>query len=144
MTSSRRALFGAILASSMPMVAAAQSGGSVSAAPLEHSRVELPAGRHVVIRNRTVFVGPPPSWNLTVYIETPTPAADVAGVRQEATDLANVLPIAAYEAREGSPPSRVIVLVCRTQACVEMRGMPDELFTFVRDASGRWVLSGKS
>jgi hypothetical protein len=71
---------------------------------------------------------------LTIHIQSPTPASESARLAREAKELADL------HIASGSlgPLARVIVGVCRTQACLEMREIPSEMFFFAARPDGSW------
>ncbi|HTI62281.1 MAG TPA: hypothetical protein VL524_02145 [Gemmatimonadaceae bacterium] len=102
--------------------------------PANDTPLTLPSGILVRERNLVVFLGHNAS-SLTVVIETPTPATDSARVADETREVANLH--SAFAQSNGL--SHIMVLVCRTQACLEFRERSAELFDFVRGADGTWV-----
>ena len=104
-----------------------------AAGPMNDTPLSLPSGTVVRVRNLVVFRGQQSS-NLTLYIETPTPAADAITVRQEAAELVELH--SEFAQRFGI--RRALIGICRTQACLEMREIPAEMFHFVRDLDGSW------
>jgi len=102
--------------------------------PANDTPLTLPSGILVRERNLVVFLGHNAS-SLTVVIETPTPATDSARVADETREVANLH--SAFAQSNGL--SHIVVLVCRTQACQELRERSAELFDFVRGADGAWV-----
>lgn len=95
--------------------------------------VTLSSGTVVRVRSIIVFVGPS-GKSLTLYIETPTQAAESAQIERDAKEL-----IGRYgESATSGPFVRAIVSVCRTQACLEMREPPSELFFFAKQPDGSW------
>ena len=101
--------------------------------PLNDIAVTLSSGTVVRIRNIVVFRSQKGS-RLTVYVETPTPSTERARVALEAKEIAGLQVTSASSAN----PTSVHVVVCRTQGCLEMREMPQEMFSFVRQADGAW------
>jgi hypothetical protein len=93
----------------------------------------LSSGTVIRIRNIVVFRGPTGS-RLNVFVQTPTPPTDRARVALEAKEIAGLKLASASTDSAGT----VIVVVCRTQACLEMREMPPEIFLFVRQTDGSW------
>ncbi|HEY4216837.1 MAG TPA: hypothetical protein VGM67_06840 [Gemmatimonadaceae bacterium] len=81
----------------------------------------------VVFRGRTVSV-------LTIKIQTPTPAANASRVAREAQEVATLHDAVA----RAQGISRIAVDVCRSQACVELRGTAAKTFQFVRGRDGTW------
>jgi hypothetical protein len=110
-----------------------QSPTPTSPYPANDSPVTLSSGTVVRVRNLVVFVGPS-GKALTLYIQSPTPASDTARVAREAKELVDM-----HSASRGlGPLTRATVGVCRTQACLEMREIPSEMFFFVAQADGSW------
>jgi hypothetical protein len=114
-------------------VAMSQSPTPSSPYPANDTPVTLPSGTIVRVRNIVVFVGPN-GKSLTLYIETPTHAADSARVAREAKE---VVDIHARSTTHG-PFGRARVCICRTQACLELREEPREMFFFVPQSDGSW------
>ena len=107
-----------------------RSGGPY---PMNDVPVTLPSGTIVRVRNIVVFAGLR-DRTLTLHFETPTEPADSARVAREARDLIEI-----YGASKAlAPLARARVGVCRTQACLEMRDEPQELFSFERRPDGTW------
>jgi hypothetical protein len=104
------------------------SSGSEASSPypLSDAPFVLPSGTTVRLRNRIGFRGHH-SQRLTIVIETPTPATAVAQLRKESRQLAEMLRQFADAARI----DRLTVMICRTQACVEMREPSNEMFHFL-------------
>jgi hypothetical protein len=114
-------------------VARGQSPMPASPYPANDSPVTLPSGTVVRVRQLVVFTGPH-GKALTLYIQTPTPALDSARLAREAKELVDL-----HGASGGlGPLARATVGVCRTQACLEMRGTPSEMFFFVAQSDGSW------
>jgi hypothetical protein len=125
------------------IVAAVFAGASKSAVsqvptqnnpyPINDISVTLSSGTVVRIRDIVIFQGQNGS-GLTLYFQTPTPPTEVDTVASEAKEVAGF--------QLNSPTrekiSTVSVGVCRTQACLEMREMPKEMFLFVRQPDGSW------
>jgi hypothetical protein len=110
-----------------------QSSTPASPYPVNDSPVTLPSGTVVRVRNVVVFAGPR-GKDLTLYIESPTPAADSARLAREAKELVDL-----HRASGGlGPLARASVGVCRTRACLEMRQIPTEMFFFVAQPNGSW------
>ena len=101
--------------------------------PTNDISVTLPSGTLVRVRNIVVLVGPQ-GKALTLHFQTPTEPADSTRVAREARELLEI-----YGASTAlGPLARARVGVCRTQACLEFRGEPDEVFSFHRRADGSW------
>ena len=71
---------------------------------------------------------------MTLYIESPTLPSDSVRLAREAKELVDL------HATSGSFGllARAAVGVCRTQACLEMREIPTEMFFFVAQPDGSW------
>jgi hypothetical protein len=95
--------------------------------------VTLSSGTTVRVRNIVMLAGPG-GKSLTLYIETPTHAVDTVRVAREAKELVD---LHGGSAALG-PLGRVSVGVCRTQACLEMREAPNEMFVFLPRPDGSW------
>jgi hypothetical protein len=99
--------------------------------PMNDIAVSLSSGTVVRIRNIMIFQNQNGS-RLTVYVETPTPSTEPERLALEAKEIA--------ELQLKSPTigslNSVGVAVCRTDACVEMREKPEELFLFDRKSDG--------
>ena len=114
-------------------VAMSQSPTPNNPQPMNDTPVTLSSGTVVRVRNVIVFVGPS-GKSLTLYIETPTQAADSARMERDAKEL-----IGRYaESATSGPFVRAIVGVCRTPACLEMREPPSKLFFFSKQPDGSW------
>jgi hypothetical protein len=114
-------------------VAMGQSPTPASPYPANDSPITLPSGTVVRVRNLVVFVGPR-GKDLTLYIQSPTPASDSARVAREAKELVDL-----HAASGGLGQFvRAIVGICRTQACLEMREIPSEMFVFAAQPDGSW------
>ena len=94
--------------------------------------ITLSSGTVVRIRNMVVFQNQNGSALLAVYIETPTPSTEPKRLALEAKEVAGL--------QVKSPTigtlTRVIVAVCRTNGCLEMREKPREMFSFIRKSDG--------
>ena len=101
--------------------------------PQSDTPLTLPSGTVVRVRNLVVFVSEGRS-GLTIQIETPTPSADSAKLAREALELVEMH----NEFAKLRSLSSIRVAICRTQACVEMRELPHETFTYDR-VNGAWV-----
>jgi hypothetical protein len=102
--------------------------------PLDDAPLTLPSGTTVRVRNLVVFQGRT-KRQLTIMIETPTAATDTERLAREAKELANMhQQFAEMEHLDG-----ITVAVCRTQACLETREVPSEMFRFVRGIDGHWT-----
>lgn len=86
-------------------------------------------------RNLVVFRGRNGS-SLTITIETPTATTDSTRVAQEALEVAALHD--QYARVQGI--DRIAVAVCRSQPCLELREIANELFHFVRGADGTWAV----
>ena len=102
--------------------------------PANDTPLTLPSGTVVRVRNLVVFRGHSGS-TLTIMIETPSPAADSGRVAQEALELARLHD----EFADKQAIGRIVVAVCRTQACLETRERPSEMFQFIRRTDRTWV-----
>jgi hypothetical protein len=121
------------------MVAAARGVSAQSLSlpypyPANDTPLTLPSGTVVRTRKLIVFRGHNVS-SLNVVIETPTPATDTARVASEAQAVANLH--ATFAQSNGL--TRIMVSICRTQACLEMRELPAESFDFSQSADGSWI-----
>ena len=114
-------------------VAMGQSPVPPSPYPANDTPLTLPSGTVVRVRNLVVFAGSG-GRALTLYIQSPTLPSDSARLAREAKELVDL------HAASGSfgPLTRTTVGVCRTQACLEMREMPSEMFLFVAQPDGSW------
>ena len=101
--------------------------------PLNDIAVTLSSGTVVRIRNIVIFRSQRGS-RLTVYVETPTPSTERARVAVEAKEIAGFQVRSAPTAN----PMSVRVVVCRTRGCLEMREIPREMFSFIRQSDGSW------
>lgn len=111
----------------------AQSPAPAGGYPLEDVPVTLPSGTVVRVRDVIVFAGAA-GKTLTLYIQSAMPASDSAALARDARALVD-----RYGASgELGPLARVIVGICRTQACLEMRAVPSEMFEFVAGPDGSW------
>jgi hypothetical protein len=113
-------------------VAMSQSPTPNNPQPMTDTPVTLSSGTVVRVRNIVVFVGPS-GKSLTLYIETPTQPAESAQIERDAKEL-----IGRYGESASGPFVRAIVSVCRTQACLEMREPPSEMFSFIQQPDGSW------
>lgn len=102
--------------------------------PLEDTPLTLASGTTVHVRNLVVFEGGA-KRQLTIVIETPTAATDTKRLAREAKELANMHQQFAEMERLDS----ITVAICRTQACLETREAPSEVFRFVRAIDGYWT-----
>jgi hypothetical protein len=107
-----------------------------AAYPMSNTPLTLASGTVIHVRNRIVFRGTN-AHTLTLYIETPTEAADSARVLGEARELAEIH--SEYARTQGV--DAIHIGVCRTQACLETREVPTELFRFIRAMDGSWQLA---
>ena len=106
--------------------------------PMNDIPMTLSSGTVIHVRNIVAFKHEDQA-TLTVYIETPTPPNQTDRVLQEAREVAAIQVKSPF----GPNTSHVNVGVCRTQACLEMREIPTEMFLFVRQPDGSWQ-AGKS
>ena len=101
--------------------------------PMTDTPVTLSSGAVVRVRNVVVFAGPS-GKSLTLYIETPTQATESAQIERDASEL-----IERYgQSATSGPFVRAAVIVCRTQACLEMREPSGEMFSFVQQPGESW------
>lgn len=114
-------------------VAMGQSPVPPSPYPTNDTPVTLPSGTVVRVRNLVVFAGQGGNA-LTLYIQSPTLPSDSARLAREAKELVD---LHAVSGNLGTL-ARATVGVCRTQACLEMREMPSEMFFFVAQPDGSW------
>ncbi len=105
-------------------------------------RLALSTGTVVHARNFVIFEkrgdarSPKPPASLTIYVDSPTPAADSARLAPEAREVA-----AAFdEFARTKAIGQIDVAICRTQACVERREAPAQSFWFARARDGKWVV----
>ncbi len=125
------------------VVAAVFAGASKSAVsqtstqnnlyPMNDIPVTLSTGTVVRIRD-VVVVQSQNGSGLTLYIQTPTPPSEADRVASEAREVAGFQ----VKSPAWEKISTVSVAVCRTQACLEMREIPKEMFSFVRQPDGSW------
>jgi hypothetical protein len=101
--------------------------------PNNNIPVTLSSGTVVRIRNVVVFRGQNGN-GLTLFIETPTPATELERVAAEAREVLKFQ----FKSPSNESPAMVSIGVCRTQACLEMRERPREMFSFVRQPDGSW------
>jgi hypothetical protein len=101
--------------------------------PANDSPLTLPSGTVVRQRNLVVFRGQN-GTSLTIVIQTPTDRADSVRVAREAQEVAALHD--AYARAQGI--ARISVAVCRSQSCLELREVANEMFHFVRAADGSW------
>jgi hypothetical protein len=126
------------------VVAAVFAGASESAVsqvptqnnpyPINDISVTLSSGTVVRIRDIVIFQSQNGSSGLTLYFQTPTPPTEVDRVASEAKEVAGFQ----VKSPTREKISTVSVGVCRTQACLEMRERPKEMFFFVRQPDGSW------
>jgi hypothetical protein len=117
-----------------PSNVVAQSPTPNSPYPANDSRLTLPSGTVVRQRNLVVFRGQNEA-SLTIVIQTPTDSTASDRVSREAQEVAALHD--AYARSRGI--SRISVAICRSQACLELREVANEMFHFVRTADGLWV-----
>jgi len=98
--------------------------------------VTLPSGTVVHVRN-VVIVSGKIGRSLTLYIETPTPQAKSKQLASESSELVDKWND--FSKQHGI--DRVIIAICRTQACLETREITTEMFRFDRQADGSWKAS---
>ena len=112
--------------------------------PLSDVGVALPSGTVVRLRDVVVLqsgkgTGPlhgVPGNTVTLYIETPTPSTEPERLAIEARELLGL-----HETFRPVKEATVArVGICRTRLCLEMREIPQEIFSFVRRADGSWTL----
>ena len=101
--------------------------------PANDARLVLPSGTVVRVRNLVVFRGHSGS-NLTIMIQTPSAASDADRVANEALEVARLHD----EFADRQSVGRIIVMICRTQACLETREPSTEMFQFVRQTDRTW------
>jgi hypothetical protein len=99
--------------------------------PMNDIAVTLSSGTVVRIRNIVVFRSQNGS-GLTVYIETPTLSTEPERVALEAKEVAGLQ----VKSRKSDGATSVSIGVCRTQGCLEMREIPQEMFLFVLKPDG--------
>jgi hypothetical protein len=110
-----------------------QSPTPASPYPANDTPVTLRSGTVVRVRNVVVFAGPR-GKALTLYIQSPTSASDSVRLAREAKELVDL-----HDASGAlGPLTRATVGVCRTQACLEMREVPSEMFFFLAQPDGSW------
>ena len=126
-------LAGFVVAFFAPQRAAGQLPLTSSPYPMSDTPLTLPSGTVVRVRNLIVFQSQGSS-SLTIYIETPTPAADSFRLAREARELVELH----TQFANVQSLSTVRVAVCRSPACVEMREKPSETYTY-RRADSTWV-----
>jgi hypothetical protein len=112
--------------------------GSTSPYPMNDTPITLKSGTVVRLRNIVVFRAAEGTGihgsSISLYIETPTPAADTTRVEEEARELAD----GQIRFADQQSFSAVTIGVCRTRACLEMREVPPELFRYRRGEDGQW------
>jgi hypothetical protein len=114
-------------------VAMGQSPTPESQYPANDTPVTLPSGTVVRVRHMVVFAGPSGN-SLTLYIQSPTRATDSVRMAREATELVALQGASTHL----GPLVRKMVGICRTQACLEMREAPSEMFFFHSRPDGSW------
>lgn len=102
--------------------------------PASDTPLTLPSGTVVRVRNVVVFHGRH-ARRLTIVIETPTERIASTRLADEARELAEMH----QEFADSNQLDGVTVMVCRTQACLELREPTTEMFHFVRAAGGGWT-----
>jgi hypothetical protein len=133
-------LIRSLVASGLLAICVAPSGVSAQTPirnnpyPANDSPLTLPSGTVVRQRNVVVFRGQTMT-GLTITMQTPTASGDSARVAREAQEVA-----ALHDTYARSQAiSRITVAICRSQACLELREVPSEMFHFVRAADGTWI-----
>jgi hypothetical protein len=111
-----------------------QNPAPTNRSPTNDAPLTLSSGTVVRMRNLVVYFGRN-TRNMTVFIETPTPASDSTRLADEAYELANLHREFADKEQLGT----IIIAVCRTQACSELRETSTEQFVFARTADGDWA-----
>lgn len=102
--------------------------------PGNDAPLTLSSGTVVRVRNLIVFRGQN-TRQLTVVMETPTPADASIRLADEARELADMhRGIAEFERLDG-----ITITICRSQACLELREPAAESFHFTRAADGGWT-----
>ena len=105
-----------------------------SSHPANDLPVSLPSGTVVHVRNVVVLSGKT-DRSLTLFIETPTPQAKPKQLASESLELVNKW----NDFSKQHNIDRVIVAICRTQACLESREITTEMFRFDRQPDGTWL-----
>jgi len=101
--------------------------------PINDIPVTLSTGTIVRVRN-VVILDSPSNKSLTLYVQTPTPQSDSSRVAGEVAELASRW----SEFIKNHDVATVIVGVCRTQACLETREIPAEMFRVGKESDGTW------
>jgi hypothetical protein len=114
-------------------VAMSQNPAQNNPYPMNDLPVTLSSGTVVHVRNMVAFQNQNQTV-LSLFIQTPTPPSQRDSVFQEAKELTKIQVSSPF----AQNPSSVRVGVCRTQACLEMRETPTEMFLFVRQTDGSW------
>jgi hypothetical protein len=104
-----------------------------SAYPRNDIPVTLPSGTVVHVRNVVVLNGKIDK-SLTLYVETPTSQDKRNQLASEALELVNRW----SDFSRQHNIDRVIIAICRTQACLETREITTEMFRFDRQSDGTW------
>lgn len=128
-----RAIVGVVGLLLTARMAKGQSPVPPSPYPANDVPLTLPSGTVVRVRNLVVFAGSG-GKALTLYIQSPTLPSDSVRLAREAKELVD---LHAAGGRFGTL-TRATVGVCRTQACLEMRELPGEMFFFVAQPDGSW------
>lgn len=76
---------------------------------------------------------------LTIFVETGDAVRDSATMLFDASALVREHP----ELQAGESLDRITVAVCRTEACIELRERPSDLWLFERLPAGGWVNRGR-
>jgi hypothetical protein len=125
----------AICRVSAPPPAVNQGPNPNSAYPQNDIPVTLPSGTVVHVRDVVVVNGN--DRVLTLYIETPTSQAKSKQLASEAMELVNRW----NDFSKQHNVDRVIIAICRTQACLETREITTEMFRFDRQSDGSWKVT---
>jgi hypothetical protein len=123
----------ALCRASAPPPAMKQGPNPNSAYPRNDIPVTLPSGTVVHVRNVVVLNGKNDK-SLTLYIETPTPQDQPNRLASEAMELVNRW----SDFSRQHNIDRVMITICRTQACLETREITAEMFRFDRQPDGSW------
>ena len=94
----------------------------------------LPSGIVVRVRNLVLFEGGA-TRALTVYVQMPVSLSDRDVSMRAAHEIADLH----LETANQQGITAIIIAVCRTQDCLELRGPPAQQFSFTRTTDGRWV-----
>lgn len=104
-----------------------------SSTPGTNIPLKLSSGTVVRIRDVTI-AQTTHRKSLTLYIQTPTASSDSEQLLREAREVVDRYDLYAVERHVGA----INIAVCRTRGCIEMRELPDRLFTFARQSNGSW------